>query len=117
MQIGNKKQLFVDERFIETSEGIDINMNLPVQHPDPVLIADHPWEREGVSDYNTVFREKDGRFRMWYGAAMHRGLPREGAIRLCYAESDDGIHWDKPSLGLVTFQGSKDNNIGTCLAS
>ena len=28
-----------------------------------------------------------------------------------YAESKDGIHWEKPSLGLVEFEGSKDNNL------
>jgi hypothetical protein len=41
----------------------------------------------------------------------------KGAIRdtqtcvVSYAESDDGFHWRKPSLGLFEWQGSKDNNI------
>ena len=30
---------------------------------------------------------------------------------LCYAESDDGIHWRKPKLGICDFKGSKANNI------
>ena len=30
---------------------------------------------------------------------------------MCYAESEDGIRWTKPSLGVVEFQGSTDNNI------
>ena len=29
----------------------------------------------------------------------------------CYAESLDGIHWYRPELGLVEFEGSKRNNI------
>jgi len=29
----------------------------------------------------------------------------------CYAESRDGIHWDKPDLGIFEFRGSKKNNI------
>ena len=29
----------------------------------------------------------------------------------CYAESDDGVFWLRPSLGLVEYQGSKDNSI------
>ena len=29
----------------------------------------------------------------------------------CYAESDDGINWVKPNLGIFTFDGSPDNNI------
>ncbi|MBV7339732.1 hypothetical protein KFU94_68270 [Chloroflexi bacterium TSY] len=31
--------------------------------------------------------------------------------RLCYAESEDGVHWVRPNLGLVAFRGSKNNNI------
>ena len=34
-----------------------------------------------------------------------------GVESLCYAESEDGIHWHKPDLGLCEFQGSKANNI------
>ena len=30
---------------------------------------------------------------------------------LCYACSTDGIHWEKPELGLVDFKGNKRNNI------
>jgi hypothetical protein len=30
---------------------------------------------------------------------------------VCYAESTDGIHWIKPELGLVEFDGSSRNNI------
>jgi hypothetical protein len=29
---------------------------------------------------------------------------------LCYAESDDGIHWTKPNLGQLLFKGSRANN-------
>lgn len=29
----------------------------------------------------------------------------------CYAESDDGVNWAKPNLGVFTFNGSPDNNI------
>ena len=29
----------------------------------------------------------------------------------CYAESKDGVHWEKPNLGVFTFNGSPNNNI------
>ena len=29
----------------------------------------------------------------------------------CYAESDDGIHWTKPDLGIFSFDGAYENNI------
>lgn len=42
----------------------------------------------------------------------HNYKPTEGRIvSLCYAESEDGIHWKKPNLEITEFQGSKKNNI------
>ncbi len=111
IDVGTRKQLFIDDRFIAASRGIELRMNLPVQHPEPVLVADKPWEALGIGAYNTVFREADGRWRMWYDAMMLTGLPSEGARRLGYAESEDGIHWRKPELGLIEFQGSRSNNL------
>lgn len=109
--IGHERQLFIDGRFIEASAGIALTMNPPVQHPEPVLVADRPWEPMGLAGYATVLREPDGRYRMWYGGVCKIGLPSEGAIRLCYAESSDGVHWEKPTIGRLNFEGSKDNNI------
>ena len=111
MDIGTHKQLFIDERFFQHSEDIELCMNLPVQDPDPVLIADRPWEEKGIGAYSTAFRESDGRFRLWYDALLDVGTPQESARRLCYAESEDGVRWEKPSLGLVPFRGSTENNI------
>ena len=111
MHIGSRKQLFIDERFIESQTDISLCMNPPVQHPDPVLVPDRPWEDMGIGAYNTVWREADGRFRIWYDALMISGLPQEGARRLGYAESEDGLNWEKPELGLLSFRGSKANNL------
>ncbi|MGI5819054.1 MAG: hypothetical protein ACOX9R_13275 [Armatimonadota bacterium] len=111
MHLDTRKQLLIDELFLDQAVGVRLCMNPPVQHEEPVLLPDRPWEEKGISGYNTVIREADGRFRMWYGAAMFLGLPQEGAIRLCYAESEDGIRWEKPSLCLLPFRGSTDNNI------
>ena len=91
MEIGTRKQLFVDDRFIETSTDIELCLNMPVQHPDPVFVPDRPWEKLGIGAYNTVLKEADGRFRLWYDTVAVTGLPSEGARRLCYAESQDGL--------------------------
>jgi hypothetical protein len=54
-------------------------------------------------------------YRMWYRG--HRYIIDTPPLRqaqgevVCYAESKDGIHWEKPKLGLFEFNGSKDNNI------
>ena len=54
--------------------------------------------------------EDGGKFRMWYTACPPSGLALL-PFRICYAESDDGIHWVKPNLGLYEWEGSKANNI------
>ena len=69
----------------------------------PLLGHTKPWEASGVMPAQ-MYRE-GGRYRLWYmsGDGMDHNL--------CYAESTDGVAWGKPSLGLVEWEGSRDNNI------
>ena len=50
---------------------------------------------------------------MYYRGSHYDEKKRTSAHRevTCYAESKDGVHWNKPKLGLFEFNGSKDNNI------
>jgi len=84
---------------------------LPARKSEPFIRCDAPWE--GVISSPTAIYE-DGRYRMWYEAVppedMAGGRAGERNL-LCYAESDDGIVWRKPSLGLATYQGRSENNI------
>jgi hypothetical protein len=64
--------------------------------------------------YGTVL-QIGGYFHLWYNGnygpqANNIGYERVSCV-LCYARSRDGVNWEKPSLGLVEFQGSKENNI------
>ncbi|HEY3132318.1 MAG TPA: hypothetical protein VGL91_22880 [Acidobacteriota bacterium] len=100
-----RSNLFVTLRTVEKYPGNPILRRGEAGRPDDARTQFH----------GTVLRV-GGKFRMWYVAwdeesiqAMDRGelfLPR-----LAYAESDDGIHWTKPSLGLVEYHGSKANNL------
>ncbi|MCT8745558.1 hypothetical protein KZ389_04105, partial [Glaesserella parasuis] len=36
---------------------------------------------------------------------------KDRQVGLAYARSNDGILWEKPKLGIVDFEGSKENNI------
>ena len=64
--------------------------------------------------YGTVIHD-EGKFRMWYLGMIERELKAGQAPGwwrpMCYAESDDGIHWEKPKLGLVELNGNRGNNI------
>ena len=55
------------------------------------------------------------KFRMWYLGMIQREVEKGQAPGwwrpMCYAESTDGVHWTKPELGLVEFNGNKKNNI------
>ena len=70
----------------------------------PIIALDRPYDAE-ASGSIWILREND-RFRMYY-TAIGRYFPRpEGAttghgdtipeIGIAYAESDDGLHWEKP---------------------
>jgi hypothetical protein len=85
----------------------------------PFLVADQPWEGT-IAAGATVIRDGD-RYRCWYCvflkeakieviSAQGRTMEVSG-LATCYAESTDGLHWTKPSLGLHSYNGNKDNNI------
>ena len=109
IHVGRQKQLFIDGRFIADSRGVDLVMNPAQLRDEPVLIADRPWEAS-IAAYNTVI-EDGGRYRMWYDFIPPEDDPSGITRGVAYAESADGVHWDKPEIGLVEICGSKANNV------
>lgn len=80
-------------------------------HGNPVLTYDRPWEDNRIEDASVLYDPEKG-FEMWY--ENFKRNEKSGNVRdhmLCYATSTDGIHWEKPDLGLIEYQGSKRNNI------
>ena len=105
--------LFVDDHEIMYRGGTRRVLHPPVRHPGNPLIAgrDKPWEV--ALAYNSVYRDPDsGRYQMWYQAGALGAAPdRAHQCVVCYAESEDGLHWDKPNLGVHAFGEEKDTNI------
>ena len=75
---------------------------------------------EGAPDYGHAIMygsvlHVGGRFRMWYlgmtQTRMEKGQAPGYWRPMCYAESQDGVTWTKPDLGLVDFKGARKNNI------
>ncbi len=105
--IEKRLELMVDDHLVADLSG---GARLTMHHPCPagvVLTHDRPWENAG-SAYATVFR--DGSIVRLY----HRGRGTQKQDQLettCLIESEDGVEWRRPSLGLVEFQGSRANNI------
>lgn len=83
-----------------------LSVNAP-QKRDVVMVCDKPWEGN-ATDFFTIIND-DGLYRMYYEGWSLDDNPLR--IVVCYAESRDGINWVKPNLGIVEYNGSKDNNI------
>ena len=107
LEISGRTQLFIDHHAIQETRGVTRTLNQPAKYVgNPIIRPVHPWETK-CRTYGTVMYDLDQEiFRMWYMAG-----PLDVPFRTCYATSKDGIYWEKPSLGLVEFNGSKDNNI------
>ena len=108
--IGSRRELFVDDYLIESVKGAELTMHRPVPR-EVASVCDEPWEGN-TSAYYTIFPDGD-RFRMYYRGA-HFNETTKAATHpefTCYAESRDGLAWEKPKLGLFEFNGSKENNI------
>ncbi len=114
VKIDHAHQLFLDDYLIAGQTNLEREVHRPRKHPaNPLLIPDKPWEGNGVA-FQIVHRdEKTGRFRMWYTTPTRYRLPSGMEVRFpaLYAESKDGLTWEKPNLGLYASNGSKANNI------
>ncbi len=107
IDVGTRRELFVDEHLIDRLEGARLKLHSPTPR-EIVLEFDEPWE--GIySGYTTILKAGD-LFRLYY-----RGMPAARHALdtevTCVAESRDGIHWTKPKLGLFEVQGTKENNV------
>ena len=115
VKITTERQLFVDDYLIATRSDLSRQLHQAKRHAsNPVLyLGENPWE-QGDSGALIVRRdEKTGLFRMWYGMRMfikaENGLTYRAPT--CYATSSDGVHWEKPNLGIFKFGKDKNNNI------
>ena len=111
VDIGTRRELFVDGHMIGSLDGVERRLHHPVPR-ETVIVHDAPWEGAG-SGYHSVIHDGDV-YRMYHrGSALgvEKGKLKLGRQVYCYAESRDGIRWTKPDLGLFEFNGSRKNNI------
>ena len=108
------RQLFVDTFLIESMPGLQLLSHAATWHGE-VLRATEPWEAWLPSipkqDYpqgplasglaypfsgGLWWDDQQERFRLWYLCGSEVATKRVGA---CYAESRDGLTWEKPLVG------------------
>ena len=108
LDLGSRRELFVDRTLIDRLEGAELRLSQP-RDEGVVLRFDSPWEGP-FCGYATVLRD-GGRHRVYY-----RGLPKAGGDNgplevTCVATSVDGLRWTKPEVGRFEVGGTKRNNV------
>ncbi len=108
VDIGSRLEMFVDNWLIDSSRNTSLQLQTPVRR-EVVLVTDKPWEGK-ESAYFTVLQD-GARIRLYYRGFIPEGGDASEKQLTCMVESEDGIHFTRPNLGLYEFQGSKENNI------
>jgi len=107
-EIGSRRELFVDRFLIDRLEGVELKLHEPVSAGVAIKI-DRPWESKFNYGYK-LFKE-GGLYHLYYLARKIIGGEKRFIRSISYARSQDGIHWEKPNLGLVEVDGSRENNV------
>ena len=89
------RQLFVDDFLIETTSLMREYHQAKKFEGNPILKPETEWEKDGLpvacpKSGGVWYDEEEHKFKMWYEAGWLRYM--------CYATSEDGIHWDRPDL-------------------
>jgi hypothetical protein len=75
---------------------------------EPLFKAERPHEDFCINVFN-VLRVNE-QWHMWYTSYDHT-YKGDADSFFCYACSNDGVHWERPDLGLVEYNGNRRNNI------
>lgn len=116
LKIGLDPQYFVDDYLVDNRWGNkqSRDMVLPVYHQAQKFEGNPVIDNEG--GYLSVVRDAEtGHFKMWY-QVWYADLTEEGEFEgsnyaIAYAESDDGLKWTRPKLGLHEWNGDRNNNV------
>ena len=125
LEIGTQRQLFLDDFILERVDRVTRTMHHPQDiAANPVIVPEHPWEHRRIPYGSVLWFPDEGKFKCWYltlniydsrpgfrGYRKEHHVPIHEAAFICYAESQDGVTWVKPELGLHEFRGSRKNNI------
>ena len=127
------RYLVLDDRIIDEVDAAKLTLGkITKHHQNPLFGEDMPWEPRFDNVYaNVIYDAEDRLYKCWYNPFIVDNRvthtppekrhpdwcnymdikPNTREMGLCYAFSTEGIHWEKPELGLVEYEGNKQNNI------
>ena len=104
--VTRKRAVGAWEADYERKWDMPIGVRLVAQRPQrhgQVLPSRVAWDEQGQGIRQVL---KDGdKYRAWGGVE-----DKQGRVHMAYYESSDGLNWTRPNLGLVEYEGSKENN-------
>ncbi|MBE6778102.1 MAG: hypothetical protein E7541_01800 [Ruminococcaceae bacterium] len=102
LTIANRRECFFDDYLLDTQRTTATRqVHKPVRGP-VLMVLDKPWEGNNVYFPCAIYAQ--GWWKLYY-------VCQHGSERYVgYAESADGLHWERPDLGLVDFRGDTHNN-------
>lgn len=105
VSIGFRKQLFVDDFVV--AERTNLTRELGEVRKEnggqPVMRPDRPWEDPWHFGIYLTAMHRDGTFKLWYNVWQNA---------FGYAESEDGLNWHRPNLGIHGFQLNQAQSLG-----
>lgn len=105
LELGNRRELFVDDYLVSKMENVELLTHRP-ERKNLAMIFDKPWEGDSQNYFAALF---DGsKYRLYYHAW---GQKIAHPLTIACIESDDGINWTHPELGIHEFDGNSANSI------
>ena len=128
--VENETQLLMDGCVIEDMWNIRRTVHAPEKHSENPLIRSGKYSSGPVSKDNVypdgllpwegcilagngcvMYDDESGKFRNWQDLWDMNNRKGAKSYLIVYHESEDGIHWKAPDLGIYDFKGSRHNNI------
>ncbi len=109
VDIGSRRELFVDRYLIDKLDGGRLVLQRPRREGPALQFVDQPWEGR-YCGYCTVIRDRDD-WRLYYRGRPDHGKDGDAIEVTCVAQSNDGVSWVKPKLGLFDVNGTRENNV------
>ena len=105
-----ERQLFLDDVDIADMQNLTRTMHRPdkkgaVIRPDASLPVNSVQIRMAP-----IWHPEKKLWELWDCAASPNDLHAAGQAASGYYQSPDGLHWNKPVVGLIEYRGSKENN-------
>jgi hypothetical protein len=111
-----KRRVFLD---IDSLTHWETGIHQRFPKPDKIALTGiEPGPRGSCDAAMTTFPQvlfEDGQYRMWYYGLREAENAKENCDRplVCYAQSPDGIHWEKPNLKITGQNRYPGNNLLT----